>query len=62
MPAQVVPPGSSQVGESSSSVMDPITRGLLDELEGLLSRKVITRAEWREDAAAVLREAEEQRQ
>jgi hypothetical protein len=42
--------------------MDPITRGLLDELEGLLSRLVITRSEWREDAAAVLREAEEQRQ
>jgi len=42
--------------------MDPITRGLLDELKGLLREELITQAEWREEVAAVLREAEEQRQ
>jgi hypothetical protein len=42
--------------------MDPITRGLLDELKGLLREELISLPKWKEEVATVLREAEEQRQ
>jgi outer membrane usher protein FimD/PapC len=42
--------------------MDPTAARILDDLKDLLERKVISFAEYREAVAAVLREAEEQRQ
>ena len=42
--------------------MDPITRGLLDELKGLLREELISLPKWKEEVATVLREAQEQRQ
>ena len=57
-------PSSSTVSLLSTSPveMDPVTRGLLDELKGLLREELITLPKWREQVADVLREAEEQRQ
>ena len=50
------------IASSSQVEMDPVTRGLLDELKGLLREELITLPKWREQVAEVLREAEEQRQ
>ncbi len=46
---------------SSSSEMDPVTRGLLDELKVMLREGDINMEIWREQAAAVLRAAKETR-